>query len=533
MLFKGDHNLNDKMCLTARYSYGRGDGIPPNLFGKGNPAFTFKYGPTGTRMHQGVVDLTRTETPTLIWTVRYGHTYSSYFRDPMEPFDLITLGFPKYMKDNASHLVFPTLAPEGYTNIGTPGWLIMGRQEGVHHFTGSVTKILGGHNLKFGGEFRQNYLDYLQPGYPSGHFSFGSQVTRRLQNTGSNYEGNSFATMLLGWGTGGQYHIDPKAFARSRYAGMFVQDDWKVTRKLTLNLGLRYEFDIPRWETLNRLSYWDLDAQAPIQVPGFNLRGVYRFVDDNRRSDFKGDYNNFSLRIGFVYALDDKTSIGNYTWSKMIDDSSIGSGNYAWLGGSTAMQNPLNRKLEKSLLAHDIAHRAVLSGAYQLPFGRGRKFNGDANRLLDAFIGGWEVSAFWLLRGGNPLQVSQSGGVLWNGTQRPNLIGDPSTSGRMQDRLNGYFNQSAFSRPDPDTFGTAPRYLNSRGPGIRTLDAALLKNWTTREGQRLEFRLEATNATNTPVFSDPATSYGASNFGQITGTKVGSRNVQLGFKYYF
>jgi hypothetical protein len=519
---------------------------------------------------------------------------------------------------------------------------------------------------------------------------------------------------------------------------MYVQDDWKVTRKLTLNLGLRYEFDIPRWETLNRLSYWDLDAPAPFQAPGFNLRGVYRFVNNDRRSDFKGDYNNFSPRIGFAYAVDHKTSIrgawgllyqlsratvfghtgsgfnvnspptfsldsnatlfarlnnpypngmllppgsslgdwtfiglgagtivpdwnrnpeyyswnfsiqrevgwqslveinytgsrgahlfvpftsltpldpiywsegrtklqsqvpnpfygkitdpravnlnrptvqlfrlyrnmphfdgassgtaepaagssfyhalqmkwekrlshgftflGHYTWSKMIDDSSIGSGNYAWLGGSTAMQNPLNRRLEKSLSAHDIAHRAVLSGAYQLPFGKGKRFGGDANRLVDALIGGWEISAFWLLQGGNPLQVSQSGGVLWNGTQRPNLIGDPSTSGRMQDRLNGYFNQSAFSRPDPDTFGTAPRYLNYRGPGIRTLDAALLKNWSTKEGQRLEFRLEATNATNTPIFSDPASSYGAANFGQITGTKVGPRNVQIGLKYYF
>lgn len=739
ILFKGDHNLNDKMRLTARYSHFRGEGNPPNLFGKGNPAFTFNNGPNWTRTHQGVFDFTRTETPTLIWTVRYGHTYSSYARTAMEPFDLTTLGFPQYMKETATYLVFPTIAPEGYTDIGTEGWLIMDRQEGVHHLTGSVTKITGGHSIKFGGEYRFNYLDYQQPGYPSGQFTFSSQVTRRLQNVGNNYEGNGLATMLLGWGTGGQFHIEPKVFSRSRYSGMYIQDDWKVTRRLTLNLGLRYEFDIPRWELQDRYSYWDLNAPAPFQIPGFvPLNGVLRFVGGDRRSDFKGDYNNFSPRLGFAYALNNKTSIrgawallyqlsratvygrptagftsnstpvfsldsnatlyarlsnpypdgmvlppgraqgdwtliglgvgttvpdwnrnpeyyswnfsvqrevgwqslvevnytgsrgahlfvpftslspldpqywslgrtalqafvpnpffgyirdsravnlnrptvqrfrlfrpmphfdgtssgtaeppagssyyhalqlkwekrmshgltfiGHYTWSKMIDDSSIGSGNYAWLGGSTAMQNPLNRKLEKSLSAHDIAHRAVLSGAYQLPFGKGKRFYGDANRILDAFIGGWEVSAFWLLQGGNPLQISQSGGVLWNGTQRPNLIGDPSTSGRMQDRLNNYFNPNAFSRPDPDTFGTAPRYLNYRGPGIRTIDAALLKNWTTKEGQRFEFRLEAVNATNTPIFSDPASGYGAANFGQITGTKVGSRNVQLGLKYYF
>jgi len=656
----------------------------------------------------------------------------------MEAFDLTTLGFPKYMKDNSTLLVFPTIAPGGYTDIGTEGWVIMDRQEGVHQVSGSLTKIIGGHNIKAGAEFRQYFLDYLQPGYPSGRVAFNAQATRKLLNTGDNFQGNGLATMLLGWGDGGDYHIDPKAFTRSRYMGYYFQDDWKVSRKLTLNLGLRYEFDIPRWETQDRQSYWDLGAKAPISVPGYNLNGVYKFVGSDRRSPFNGDYDNWSPRIGFAYAVDNKTSIrggwgllyqlsratvyghtgsafnvnstptftldsnatlwakldnpypngmllppgssqgastflglgagtiapelnrnpeyyswnlsfqrevgwqsvvevnytgsrgahlfvpftsltpldpqywgqgrtalqaqvpnpfyghitdpkavnlnrqtvqlyrlyrpmphfdgassgtaeppaassfyhalqmkyekrfsrgltflGHYTWSKMIDDSSIGSGNYSWLGGSTSLQNPLNRRLEKSLSAHDIAHRAVITGAWQLPFGKGRAFGGDAKRLLDAFIGGWEVSGFLTLQGGNPLQVSQDGGTLWNGTQRPNLIGDPSTPGGVVTRLNGYYNQAAFSRPLIDTFGTAPRYLNYRGPGIKTLDAALLKNWQVKEGQRFEFRLEATNATNTPMFGDPASGYGAANFGQITGTKVGSRNVQLGFKYYF
>jgi hypothetical protein len=65
------------------------------------------------------------------------------------------------------------------------------------------------------------------------------------------------------------------------------------------------------------------------------------------------------------------------------------------------------------------------------------------------------------------------------------------------------------------------------------LDAALNKSFRVREGQRFEFRIEAQNATNTPVFSDPNTSFGSTAFGQITGTKVGPRNVQLGMKYYF
>jgi hypothetical protein len=743
MDFKGDHNFSDKNRLTARYSHLRGFGTPVNLFGAGNPAFTFNDGPNGTKTTSVVADFTRAQSATSVWTVRYGLVYSNFFRNPMEPFDPTSLGLPGYYKSNATNLVFPTFAPGGYTDIGTEGWVVMDRQEGVHQFSGSYSKFLGAHTIKAGGEVRHFFLDYLQPGYPSGQFSFDAQVTRQLQNVGNNNQGNGLATMLLGWGTGGQYHIDPKAFTRSRYYGMFIQDDWKVSRKLTLNLGLRYEGDIPRWETQDRQSYWDLNAPSPLKVPGMDLRGVLKFNNQDNRSPFNGDYNNFSPRIGLAYAVNNKTSIragwgllyslsratvyghlgsgfttnvgptfsldsnatrfatlsnpypngmtlppgtsqgdstfiglnlgapvpsnnrnpeyyswnfsiqrevgsgvvevnytgsrgahlfypftslsplpmnlwypgtpgaftrdqlnaqvpnpffgyitdptavnlnratvqrfrllrpmpqydgtsvgtaepptansyyhalqmkyekrfskgltfvGHYTWSKTIDDSSISSGNTSWLGGSTSLQNPFNRAGEKSLSAHDIAHRMVLTGSYQLPFGKGRPWGNNANRLVNAFIGGWEVSAFALFQGGNPLQVSQNGGVLQNGTQRPNLIGDPSMPGGVVDRLNGYFNNAAFSQPLPDTFGSAPRYLNYRGPGIKTVDTALLKNWTIKEGQRFEFRLEAVNFTNTPIFADPSTAFGASNFGNITGTKIGARNVQLGFKYYF
>src|ERR1041385_7227219 len=96
-------------------------------------------------------------------------------------------------------------------------------------------------------------------------------------NIGSSTQGNGFASMLLGWGSGSDFHVDPKAFSRAGYWGFFGQDDWKITRKLTLNLGLRYEFEVPRTEVFNRYSYWDLNAKSPISVPGYDLRGVMKF----------------------------------------------------------------------------------------------------------------------------------------------------------------------------------------------------------------------------------------------------------------
>jgi hypothetical protein len=230
------------------------------------------------------------------------------------------------------------------------------------------------------------------------------------------------------------------------------------------------------------------------------------------------------------------TALTHYTWSKMIDNASHSSGNVSWLGGSTSIQKIWDLRGERALSSNDIAHRVVISGTYELPFGRNRRFGSNMNRALNWLAGGWDISGMALMQSGMPLQVTQSGGNIWDGTQRPNLVGDPSTSGRVQDRLNGWFNTAAFSQPTIDTPGSAPRNLNYRGPGIKTLDAALLKSISTREGQRLEIRLEIQNVTNTPMFGDPAgLSFGATNFGQITGLRngVGPRNMQFGVKYYF
>jgi hypothetical protein len=123
--------------------------------------------------------------------------------------------------------------------------------------------------------------------------------------------------------------------------------------------------------------------------------------------------------------------------------------------------------------------------------------------------------------------------LIWDGTQRPNLIGDPSTSGSIQSRLNNYFNADAFSQPLPDVPGTAPRTLNYRAPAITVFDAVLMKSVAILADQRIELRIEAQNVLNHPVFGDPNTSFGSTSFGQITGTKVGPRQMMFGLKYHF
>ena len=252
MNLKVDHNLSERMRLTGRYSHAPSTSTPPNLFGELGAAFPLNNGPNATNTHSFVTEFTRTQSSTALWNVRYGLTYSGFTRDPIENFDLTQLGLPAVHEGPGHFRCVPEVRSRGLQPIGTEGYLKMDRQEGVHHFSGSFTKTMGGHNIKVGAETRFNFLDYAQPGYPSGQFTFARGVTCRDRFTCPANEGNGVAAMLMGWPTGGDFHIDPKVFTRSAYWGFFVHDDWKATEKLTLNMGLRYDFDVPRWETQNR-----------------------------------------------------------------------------------------------------------------------------------------------------------------------------------------------------------------------------------------------------------------------------------------
>jgi hypothetical protein len=197
--------------------------------------------------------------------------------------------------------------------------------------------------------------------------------------------------------------------------------------------------------------------------------------------------------------------LAHYTFAKMMDDVSNGSSNLDWLSNTNGrnLQNLFNYAQERSLSSNDVRHRLVALAVYDIPFGRGRSFGGGVNRWVDSVIGGWQMSGVYTHQSSQPLQVTQNGGTLWSGTQRPNLVGDPATSGSVYDRFNNWFNVSAFSQPAADVFGSAPRFLGVRGPRLHTFDAALGKSWKTTERQRLEFRAEASNILNHSVFNPP------------------------------
>ncbi|MCK6500987.1 MAG: TonB-dependent receptor, partial [Nitrospira sp.] len=581
-------------------------------------------------------------------------------------------------------------------------------------FAGSVSRLIGAHTLKAGYDGRLIQVNNRESRSTSGDFAFTAGMTQGPNpTTAAANRGNSIASLLLGTGSSGSLIQSFKdAAAQSVYTALYFQDDWRITKTLTLNLGVRYDLDTPRTERYNRMNYFDPFARSPLadRVPGYsNLTGglVFVGVDGRSRWQYLMDKNNIAPRIGFAWQAAKNTAIrggwGNIyaislqqahgtvgpfgfrtqtPWVNTIDgitpnhlisnpfpsgfqappgasqglltqaganiqapvqetltpysaqwnfniqqnlpgeilveaayvgtrglqlsrnDESglslnqvdpkymaLGSqlnqtvdnpffgivttgvlanprvsraqllrpypqftdviplystgasstyhalqltfskrysrglqfeGSYTW---AKAMQQALRHVNSydigpsKALADYDIAHRFVISYIYELPFGRGRTFGANWNRISDAVLGGWQINGFSTFQSGTPLQISANNvagifnpiGLANNNGRSAKLEGD------IHDRLLRYFDTSVFSQPAAFTFGnTQPYSPDLRSPSIRNWDLSVFKDFSLTEKFKLQFRAEAFNAFNTVRFGSPNTSVTSNQFGQIS-----------------
>jgi hypothetical protein len=194
-----------------------------------------------------------------------------------------------------------------------------------------------------------------------------------------------------------------------------------------------------------------------------------------------------------------------------------------------AVRNWYSIANEKSLMNDDVPRSLVISYIYELPVGRGKALD-PASRMLNAFIGGWQVAGITTYKSGFPLSTiaANNNTQSLGGNQRPNIAGDPNVA---QPSVERWFNTLAFVQPPGFTFGNAPRTMpNLRADGTRNWDFSLQKYWRLRgEQTRLQFRTEFFNLFNRAGFYQPNTSFGSPAFGQIT-QAYPARSVQLGLK---
>jgi hypothetical protein len=176
----------------------------------------------------------------------------------------------------------------------------------------------------------------------------------------------------------------------------------------------------------------------------------------------------------------------------------------------------------------DIRHMLKGQFIYQLPFGKGRRFLNN-NAILDETIGGWQFSGTLVAQGGNPftpiMANNQSYSLAAGGSQYPNVVGNPMTSGSSK-TVSNWFNVAAFAAPGAGQFGNMRR--NSvYGPGIVQFNASLHKVFPISERINFDLSANATNFFNHPSFQQPDALIGPGHVGQIRNLTVGGRAMEF------
>jgi hypothetical protein len=224
-----------------------------------------------------------------------------------------------------------------------------------------------------------------------------------------------------------------------------------------------------------------------------------------------------------------------YTYSKCLTNSS---GYYGSWGGQTTPTSPYwqdiyDAKAEWGPCYYDATHILTSYATYDLPVGRGRTFGSNMNKVADAVIGGWQVNGILSLHTGFPLTISASDASGTNSRgARADCIAPPDVFGEQNSPSGGYqwFNSASYAAPSPGTFGSCG-VGTVRGPGLHTFDLSLSKFFAVTEHQKLEFRSEFINLTNTPILNSPNTGLGTT-LGLLQSGQ-GARQIQFAMKYHF
>jgi hypothetical protein len=344
---KIDHQLNDKQRINGRYSRSKSNFTSPFVLGDSfdSPSGDGIAG-TPTTAQNGTFEYSWTINPRVIWTNHVSidrvHELSTSGGPSISSFNAslpaAVQGLPSVLQANGLGRM-PT-----FQMVGASPWTDLFDQccvdttfaHTLYSYSSQFVISKGSHLLKFGGEQRLFYNNFFQPPNPTGLFSFSDFVTSPTPNSDTdsfgNATGNPFASLLYGYAdnvnASTYLNLYPSVANRSLETGFYFQDDWKVSSKLTLNVGLRYQWSTPYNERHNRIEFSDFTgntgvnidlsgangAQATLQGVGVNspssvpLLGTTIFATPSNRSVpvYRKD---LGPRLGFAYQIDSKTVV--------------------------------------------------------------------------------------------------------------------------------------------------------------------------------------------------------------------------------
>jgi hypothetical protein len=295
-----DHYFGSAHRIFGRYSYLRDDSTPSTPLPDGSGSLTTGViGDTLTRADSIAAEHSWTLSPLSVNQLRFGYTRRNFRREslrtgqPVQQSTLI-LGVPTTSFAD----VLPTYDVVGFQQLGPPASGNSRFETSVMQFIDNSSVVRGRHSLKLGTDIRLQTLDVLQPPSPTGNFQFTNIFTAGLNPAGAvlGNTGNSFASFLLG--QVGRFSIDaqPETLKpRATITEFFLQDDWRISQRFTLNLGVRYTLNFPSTVVDDQSAVFNLDTQR------LDFLGQNGFSRSARNLEL----GNSAPRLGFAYRLAD------------------------------------------------------------------------------------------------------------------------------------------------------------------------------------------------------------------------------------
>ncbi len=395
-LGKMDYMFNDRQRISFRY--GQTPWLNYSKLSWGNNAAEPSGEWPSTRIPRTWgADWTYTVTPSLVANLRFG--LSRYEGQGGNTFgvgyDPKQLGFPSSLVSQFTALMFPRFNMGNYSPLGASPVFSYSTND-AYSLQPNVSWTKGKHFLKIGTEFRR-YNDNSQgPGLASGAYTFSTGFTGADPQRSDSVSGNEFASFLLGYPSGGQVDKNIYPAYRSNYYAAYVQDDFKVSPKLTLNLGMRWDYETPRFERYNRMVVdFPTNQASPIAsaVKGSaaasncpacaaGLAGgiVYAGTNGESRYLFNTKKNQFQPRIGAAYRATEKMVIrGGFAISYLGQSASGQSYGYS---RTTSLTPSLDANLTPAVTLSDPYPASIYPSGLLQPVGNSQGLSTNLGQAI-------------------------------------------------------------------------------------------------------------------------------------------------------
>lgn len=307
-LGKMDYMLSSKSRVNWRYGQTPWNNLARVQWGT-NAAEPSTEAPSTRISRNWGADWTYTISPSMVLNLRgglaryEGFSGNTFGRD----FNPAELGFPQTLVQQFDQIQFPRFNFSGnnYSPLGSTRTANYETQD-TYSIQPNITWIRGRQTWKIGAEVRRYTSNNHNPGLAAGQYTFGRNWTQRDPLRADALSGNEIATFLTGAMTSGNVEKNVWPAYVNDYYAFFFQNDWKITRTLTINLGLRYDYEAPIMERFNRqVRGFAFDQTSPLQsqVTGLSLKGGILFAGNEgaSREAFNRDRNNWQPRVGVAW----------------------------------------------------------------------------------------------------------------------------------------------------------------------------------------------------------------------------------------